>query len=39
MLEFFKAIQDNKWTTFFVFIMLVAIGNAFGGKNKQLWKI
>ena len=34
MREFLEAIQDNKWTTFFVFIMLVAIGNAFGSNNK-----
>ena len=37
MREFFEAIQDNKWTTFFVFLMLVAIGNSFNNK-KQLWK-
>ena len=37
MREFLEAIQDNKWTTFFVFLMLVAIGNSFNNK-KQLWK-
>jgi hypothetical protein len=33
MREFFEAIQDNKWTTFFVFLMLLAIGSAFSNKK------
>ncbi len=34
MREFFEAIQDNKWTTFFIFLMLVAIGNSFNNKKQ-----
>ena len=36
MREFLEAIQDNKWTTFFVFLMLVAIGNSFNNKKFVL---
>lgn len=38
MREFLEAIQDNKWTTFFVFLMLVAIGNSFNNKKQNKWK-
>jgi hypothetical protein len=34
MREIFEAINEYPWTTFFIFIMLVGIGNAFSGRKR-----
>jgi di/tricarboxylate transporter len=34
MREVFEAVNDYPWTTFFVILGLIAIGNAFSGRNR-----
>lgn len=35
MREFLEAVYDYPWTAIFVTIGLIAIGNAWNGKNKR----